>query len=155
MTCTIHVNKDHTESVHWRCLVDHVASSSRYNNNNMFPALQVNTWHLTSSLDSWGWSTPTKPGPVPFIWLSSWPVIKNKNFSVIIIYPNCVTPLGGSLSLTAFIKQVFSAWNSLAHRSFCSSCLLVVVAATHFPYTAAWDEEKHMKKKKSSLATIL
>lgn len=60
------------------------------------------------------------------------------------IYHCYIRPIGGSLtsSLTALIKQVFSASNSLAHRSFLSSCLPVVVAATHFPYTAAWTTQK-------------
>lgn len=43
----------------------------------------------------------------------------------------------GRAQRTALVKQVFNASNSFAHRSFLSSCLPVVVAATHVPYAAA------------------
>lgn len=63
--------------------------------------------------------------------------LKNRTDSMIIHHDDPSKPAGRFLTLTAFTKQFFRASNSLAHRSFCSSCLPAVVAATHFPYAAA------------------
>lgn len=74
-----------------------------------------------------------------FIWLFSWPAIqkKEKRKVTLILWNHFQKSKVGQAHRTALVKQVFNASNSFAHRSFLSSCLPVVVAATHFPYTAA------------------